>query len=90
MIDILVNNAGIGSSTNPKPVADFNDEFWELTALAQSHRPVQAQQGGLAAHAQAALGAASSNIALALRLMVTNGNDDDNDDQLKKVLMMMI
>lgn len=30
-IDILVNNAGIGSSTNPKPVADFNDEFWELT-----------------------------------------------------------
>ncbi len=30
-IDILVNNAGIGSSTNPKPVADFNDEFWEMT-----------------------------------------------------------
>ncbi len=31
LIDILVNNAGIGSSTNPKPVAEFNDEFWELT-----------------------------------------------------------
>ena len=30
-VNILVNNAGIGSSTNPKPVADFNDEFWELT-----------------------------------------------------------
>src|SRR5262249_13560949 len=24
-IDILVNNAGIGSSSDPKPVADFND-----------------------------------------------------------------
>src|SRR5882762_3052317 len=26
-----VNNAGIGSSSDPKPVADFNDDFWELT-----------------------------------------------------------
>src|SRR6185369_2027990 len=30
-IDILVNNAGIGSSSNPRPVADFSDEFWELS-----------------------------------------------------------
>jgi 3-hydroxybutyrate dehydrogenase len=30
-IDILVNNAGIGSSANPKPIIDFDDEFWELT-----------------------------------------------------------
>jgi meso-butanediol dehydrogenase/(S,S)-butanediol dehydrogenase/diacetyl reductase len=30
-IDILVNNAGIGSSSDPKPVAEFNDDFWELT-----------------------------------------------------------
>jgi NAD(P)-dependent dehydrogenase (short-subunit alcohol dehydrogenase family) len=30
-VDILVNNAGIGSSSDPKPVADFNDEFWEMT-----------------------------------------------------------
>src|SRR2546426_6884020 len=30
-IDILVNNAGIGSSSDPKPVADFNDDFWDLT-----------------------------------------------------------
>jgi NAD(P)-dependent dehydrogenase (short-subunit alcohol dehydrogenase family) len=30
-IDVLVNNAGIGSSSDPKPVADFNDDFWELT-----------------------------------------------------------
>ena len=30
-IDVLVNNAGIGSSSDPKPVAEFNDDFWELT-----------------------------------------------------------
>src|SRR5262245_10201308 len=30
-IDILVNNAGIGSSSDPRPVADFSDGFWELT-----------------------------------------------------------
>ena len=30
-IDILVNNAGIGSSSDPRPVADFNDDFWDLT-----------------------------------------------------------
>ena len=32
-VDILVNNAGIGSSSDPKPVAEFNDEFWELSLL---------------------------------------------------------
>ena len=30
-IDILVNNAGIGSSADPKPVVNFDDNFWELT-----------------------------------------------------------
>jgi 3-hydroxybutyrate dehydrogenase len=30
-IEILVNNAGIGSSANPRPVVDFDDDFWELT-----------------------------------------------------------
>jgi NAD(P)-dependent dehydrogenase (short-subunit alcohol dehydrogenase family) len=30
-VDILVNNAGIGSSANPKPVINFDDDFWELT-----------------------------------------------------------
>jgi NAD(P)-dependent dehydrogenase (short-subunit alcohol dehydrogenase family) len=30
-VQILVNNAGIGSSANPKPVVDFDDEFWELS-----------------------------------------------------------
>lgn len=28
-IDILVNNAGIGSSSNPKPVVAFDDDFWD-------------------------------------------------------------
>ena len=30
-VEILVNNAGIGSSADPKPVVDFDDDFWELT-----------------------------------------------------------
>lgn len=30
-IDILVNNAGLGSSSNPKPVVDFDDDFWDLS-----------------------------------------------------------
>jgi NAD(P)-dependent dehydrogenase (short-subunit alcohol dehydrogenase family) len=30
-VEILVNNAGIGSSSNPKPVAEFDDDFWELS-----------------------------------------------------------
>lgn len=30
-IDILVNNAGIGSSAELKPLAEFRDEFWDLT-----------------------------------------------------------
>src|SRR5262245_51159012 len=32
-VDILVNNAGIGSSANPKPVIEFDDDFWNLTLL---------------------------------------------------------
>jgi len=30
-IDILVNNAGVGGSADPRPLADFRDEFWDLT-----------------------------------------------------------
>jgi NAD(P)-dependent dehydrogenase (short-subunit alcohol dehydrogenase family) len=32
-VDVLVNNAGVGSSSNPKPVAEFDDAFWEYTLL---------------------------------------------------------
>jgi len=30
-IDILINDAAVGSSANPKPVAQFDDEFWSYT-----------------------------------------------------------
>ena len=30
-IDILVNNAGIGSSADPRPLAEFRDPFWDQT-----------------------------------------------------------
>jgi NAD(P)-dependent dehydrogenase (short-subunit alcohol dehydrogenase family) len=30
-IEILVNNAGLGSSSNPKPVVEFDDAFWEMS-----------------------------------------------------------
>src|SRR5262249_7989079 len=30
-VDILVNNAGIGSSSNPKPVVNFDDAFWDVS-----------------------------------------------------------
>ncbi len=32
-VEILVNNAGIGSSANPKPLVDFDDDFWDLTMM---------------------------------------------------------
>jgi NAD(P)-dependent dehydrogenase (short-subunit alcohol dehydrogenase family) len=31
VVDILVNNAGVGSSSDPRPVVAFDDDFWELT-----------------------------------------------------------
>ena len=30
-VQILVNNAGVGSSADPKPVVDFDDDFWDLS-----------------------------------------------------------
>ena len=30
-IDILVNNAGMGSSADPRPLAEYRDEFWDQT-----------------------------------------------------------
>lgn len=29
-IQVLVNNAGVGSSANPKPVLNYDDDFWEM------------------------------------------------------------
>ncbi len=30
-IEVLVNNAGIGSSHDPRPIIDFDDDYWDLT-----------------------------------------------------------
>ena len=30
-VEILVNNAGVGSSSNPRPVVEFDDDFWDRT-----------------------------------------------------------
>jgi len=30
-VEILVNNAGMGSSSNPRPVVEFDDDFWDQT-----------------------------------------------------------
>jgi NAD(P)-dependent dehydrogenase (short-subunit alcohol dehydrogenase family) len=38
-IDILVNNAGVGSSSNPKPVVDFDDDFWDLSVAVNMTAP---------------------------------------------------
>lgn len=38
-IDILVNNAGVGSSADPKPIINFDDNFWELTLLVNLTMP---------------------------------------------------
>lgn len=38
-INILVNNAGVGSSQNPKPLVEFEDDFWHLTMAVNLHAP---------------------------------------------------
>jgi NAD(P)-dependent dehydrogenase (short-subunit alcohol dehydrogenase family) len=38
-VDILVNNAGLGSSSNPRPVVDFDDDFWEASLLVNLTAP---------------------------------------------------
>jgi len=38
-IDILVNNAGVGSSSNPKPIIDFDDDFWALSIAVNMTAP---------------------------------------------------
>jgi NAD(P)-dependent dehydrogenase (short-subunit alcohol dehydrogenase family) len=30
-IEVLVNNAGVGSSQSPRPLVNFDDNFWELS-----------------------------------------------------------
>lgn len=30
-VEVLVNNAGVGSSQDPKPIVEFDDNFWDYT-----------------------------------------------------------
>src|SRR5262245_21525326 len=46
-VEILVNNAGIGSSANPKPVVDFDDEFWDLSVRVNLTAPYRLCKGVL-------------------------------------------
>lgn len=38
-VEILVNNAGVGSSADPRPLVDFNDDFWDLTLAVNLNAP---------------------------------------------------
>lgn len=40
-IDILVNNAGVGSSSDPKPLVNFSDDFWDLSMQVNVTAPYQ-------------------------------------------------
>lgn len=39
LVHILVNNAGIGSGQNPKPISEYDDDFWDLSLLVNLHVP---------------------------------------------------
>src|SRR5258706_8440630 len=36
-IDILINNAGQGSADSPRPVADYDDDFWDRSLTLGGH-----------------------------------------------------
>lgn len=38
-VEILINNAGVGSSQNPKPLVDFDDDFWKLSMAVNLNAP---------------------------------------------------
>ncbi len=38
-VDILVNNAGIGGAQDPNPVAQYNDDFWDLSLFVNLTAP---------------------------------------------------
>ena len=38
-VNIVVNNAGVGSSQNPKPLVEFDDDFWDLTMEVNVNTP---------------------------------------------------
>jgi NAD(P)-dependent dehydrogenase (short-subunit alcohol dehydrogenase family) len=38
-VEVLVNNAGVGSSSDPQPLVEFDDEFWSLTLEVNLNAP---------------------------------------------------
>jgi NAD(P)-dependent dehydrogenase (short-subunit alcohol dehydrogenase family) len=38
-VEILVNNAGVGSSQNPRPLVEFDDDFWDLSLMVNITAP---------------------------------------------------
>lgn len=38
-VEVLVNNAGVGSSSDPRPIVDFDDEFWDLSVAVNMTAP---------------------------------------------------
>ena len=48
-IDILVNNAGVGSASDPRPLADYRDEFWDLSLEVNLTAPYVLSKGVLPA-----------------------------------------
>ena len=38
-VDILVNNAGIGSNASPRRIADYDDDFWDLSVAVNLTAP---------------------------------------------------
>jgi NAD(P)-dependent dehydrogenase (short-subunit alcohol dehydrogenase family) len=47
-VEILVNNAGIGSSADPRPVAEYDDAFWERTVVLNLTVPYRLSKAVLA------------------------------------------
>ncbi len=46
-VEILVNNAGVGSSQDPRPLVDFDDDFWDLTFAVNVTAPYRLTKGVL-------------------------------------------
>jgi NAD(P)-dependent dehydrogenase (short-subunit alcohol dehydrogenase family) len=46
-IDILVNNAAVGSSANPRPVGEFDDDFWNYSLALNLTAPYRLSKGAI-------------------------------------------
>ena len=55
-VEVLVNNAGVGSSADPQPVTEFNDDFWDLTLQVNLTAPYQLSKRVLPAMVSAGWG----------------------------------